>query len=381
MIPGLKNPTSISRKKLPFFFFLGSIFLLALTFFWHFVKPEFKLDSNHFMALCGEGRPIWKSLNKKDLKELEFYDEIYLNRFPPRESIGYKIPKIIHMIWLGSKPLPLETIDNLKTWKKYHQNWTIKFWTDSAECPPLLDGVEKHLVSEISLDHLDSFFNQAQNMGEKSMLLRYEILFQEGGLYVDHDAKCYQSFDKLHRSYDFYSCLEPLNVGKERGQTNVVSSSILGSSPRHPVIGETFRFIHDTWKNIPPNELTIKKIRLRSLYSLTRAVRSNLKNDQTAIVFPSSFFFASMFLSKKEVAFLKSQHLVFAAHGFARSWYDYHLMDKKQLILRQFNKKNKEILKRLESGSLFVSLTSFTGLTLLFLLLYLKKITQTQSIQ
>lgn len=40
-------------------------------------------------------------------------------------------------------------------------------------------------------------FDAAKNYGEKSDILRYEILFVYGGVYADVDVECLQPFDAL----------------------------------------------------------------------------------------------------------------------------------------------------------------------------------------
>ena len=43
-----------------------------------------------------------------------------------------KIPKIFHFIWLGST-LPEECSVLISTWRKKHENWIFKLWTDDGK--------------------------------------------------------------------------------------------------------------------------------------------------------------------------------------------------------------------------------------------------------
>src|SRR5262245_44843622 len=64
-------------------------------------------------------------------------------------------------------------------------------------------------------------------------LLRLEILYQEGGLYVDVDTECLNIdfFDHLLRTLDFYAGFEPIEhrwLG--------ISTAVLGCIPGHPLL-------------------------------------------------------------------------------------------------------------------------------------------------
>ena len=99
------------------------------------------------------------------------------------------IPRKLHQIWLGS-PVP----ENLKLAISTWQNW---------------DGWEYHLWTEKDLPHIrlrnQKLFDSLSNFGEQSDLLRYEILSQQGGLYLDVDCICLNPtfFELAHLNFDF----------------------------------------------------------------------------------------------------------------------------------------------------------------------------------
>lgn len=131
-------------------------------------------------------------------------------------SEEYLIPKLIHMIWLGS-PFPERCKEMLDSWRKCHPDWTIKLWTDAD-----VEGF--HLVNQAA-------YNRAQNFGEKSDIFRYEILYRYGGLYVDTDFECLKPFDELHRSCEFYA-------GITHDQTALLCNALIGARPGHPILKE-----------------------------------------------------------------------------------------------------------------------------------------------
>jgi mannosyltransferase OCH1-like enzyme len=95
----------------------------------------------------------------------------------------FNIPKIIHQINIGSKPISQQTLKWMQSWKDYNPQWEYTLW-DNAQISSL------DLVNKPSLD-------RCNNLSEKSDILRFEILYQFGGLYVDTDFQCLKSLDSL----------------------------------------------------------------------------------------------------------------------------------------------------------------------------------------
>jgi mannosyltransferase OCH1-like enzyme len=130
------------------------------------------------------------------------------------DSSTYIIPKLIHLIWLGS-PLPERYSKFLESWKRFHPSWEVKLWTEKD---------------------VDSFkfknkraFDQAVNFGEKSDIWRYEILYLFGGLYVDCDFECLKAFDGIHQSCEFYAGLSYETYPS-------IYNALIGCIPGHPIL-------------------------------------------------------------------------------------------------------------------------------------------------
>jgi FkbM family methyltransferase len=95
------------------------------------------------------------------------------------------IPKTIHQIWLGQKPIAERFLKYTETWKKYFPNWEYKLWRDA-------DVAE--LIAESGLG---TFGTDSHNVGACSDIVRYLILKKYGGLYVDTDFECLKPFEQL----------------------------------------------------------------------------------------------------------------------------------------------------------------------------------------
>jgi mannosyltransferase OCH1-like enzyme len=106
----------------------------------------------------------------------ELYDKNYVNN----TDRSVNLPKKIHQIWLGS-PLPDKYKSYVDSWREFHPDWEYYLWTNG-------DGVD--------IPRRD-LYNRIKNLGQKSDFLRYHILNQFGGLYVDTDFECLKSFNTL----------------------------------------------------------------------------------------------------------------------------------------------------------------------------------------
>ena len=94
------------------------------------------------------------------------------------------IPKIIHQIHLGTRSMTPEEIEWQNTWKDKNPDWVFNLWTDEK------------VKNDLNLSHPE-IFNNCKNFSEKSDVLRFDILHQYGGLYIDTDFECLKNIDPL----------------------------------------------------------------------------------------------------------------------------------------------------------------------------------------
>lgn len=162
-----------------------------------------------------------------------------------------RIPTYIHQIWLGSS-LPDACKELQRTWFAHQGKWTYFFWTDNLEQSVAKDvlivrpGSFADIISVLKSRSLEGaivvvdirgldfstrkHFDARNNFGEKSDILRYEILSHCGGLYVDTDFECLQSFDVFNHACDFYAGIDTGKFGY------FVHNSLIASRAQHPII-------------------------------------------------------------------------------------------------------------------------------------------------
>lgn len=102
--------------------------------------------------------------------------------------------KKIHYIWLGGNPKSRLIKKCIKSWQKHMPDWEIIEWNES----------------NLNID-INDYCRQAYDAKKyafASDVLRFDILYREGGLYFDTDVKMLKSFEPLVRSYESFCGFE-----------------------------------------------------------------------------------------------------------------------------------------------------------------------------
>lgn len=264
-----------------------------------------------YRKLMGEGTPHWQHLrDPKDWSLLEKMELLYeKNQNATSLETPFKIPPIFHLIWLGPRPFPATSVENLRSWIAKHPGWRFQFWSDRPRELPC-EGLHLQLVQNFQFSILGKAFEKSENWAEKSDLLRYEILGQQGGLYIDHDTFCLKSFESLLRGFDFFCCLEvPHETFVNRNLT--CWNGLIGSCPGHPTLKKTMELIQLRWDAIEQRWKSrdaysqTEIVMQRTYIAFTDALEETLDLlGNTDIVFPAAYFFA-----KSGIPSLYSEHL------------------------------------------------------------------------
>jgi mannosyltransferase OCH1-like enzyme len=190
---------------------------------------------------------------------------LYEHNYLKAENKTNRIPKIIHQIWLGGS-LPQQFQRYADSWKKYNPDWEYKLWLDED-------------VKRMNLIQRDRF-NKATNQGMKSDILRYEILGQYGGVYVDTDFECLKSFDDL-MYLDFFTSL---SYDKEMQ----LYIGLIACTANHPVINECIKSMTTTYRG-DGSSVIMKET---GAYHFTKCFLSLINKDTEGVVaFPMDFFY------------------------------------------------------------------------------------------
>lgn len=134
-----------------------------------------------------------------------------------------QIPRKLHVIWVGQQNrVPRDCIES---WRAQHPGWSFKVWNDR----------DLNTVSWENAEHIRTF----QKIGKwpaVADLMRYEILYREGGVYVDADAFCVRPLDEWLLENEMFACWVDTFAKRK-----LVNNAFMGSAPLNPFLAFVIR--------------------------------------------------------------------------------------------------------------------------------------------
>jgi GT2 family glycosyltransferase len=177
------------------------------------------------------------------------------------------IPKILHQIWIGPKPAPSNL---MRTWKEKHPDFEYILWNEAE--------IQRRGLSFICQKQI----NDIAEINGKADIIRWEILYQMGGYFVDADSICIEPFDELFEGKTAFATFENENMRK-----GLVATGTMGFVPKHPLCFDVIQWISTSL------EATKLIQETRAWYSVGPALLTNMLNTgkyQDFSVFPSHLF-------------------------------------------------------------------------------------------
>ena len=100
------------------------------------------------------------------------------------------IPKIIHYIWLGGKPLTQLAEKCIESWKKYCPDYKIMRWDETNF------DINQNQYCKQAFDN--------QKWAFASDYIRLKALYEYGGIYIDTDVEVVKPMDKFLQEINFF---------------------------------------------------------------------------------------------------------------------------------------------------------------------------------
>ena len=131
------------------------------------------------------------------------------------------IPKIIHQLWIGPKTPPVKFMD---TWKNIHEKDGFEYirWNEEEFKKR---GFVSNLVDKI---------NDMIEINGKADILRWELLYEYGGVFVDADSYCIKSIAPLLKNNKSFAGFENEVVRGAGWNKNPQYQDVLSAT--HPLI-------------------------------------------------------------------------------------------------------------------------------------------------
>ena len=132
-----------------------------------------------------------------------------------------RIPKILHYVWLGDKPLTPLAEECIASWKKHMPNWEYKKWDES----------------NFDIAAAPKYVQQAYESRKFAFVSDYVRLWaleKFGGLYMDVDFMVYRPFDELMDKYAAFA-------GYEGSKRKPVMQGVIASEPHGAWVTDMLR--------------------------------------------------------------------------------------------------------------------------------------------
>jgi mannosyltransferase OCH1-like enzyme len=156
------------------------------------------------------------------------------------------IPKKLHFVWVGDESkCPHNCID---TWKSLNPDYEVRIWGNKE-----LEDLEW-----VNKAHMEQMWDRELN-GVADMM-RYEILYNEGGITLDADSICLRPLEDWLLEPSEFSCWE-----NELVRPGLVAAGYLGSVPKSTFFGQIIEDIKAAptvvdkmaWETVGPLRVTV----------------------------------------------------------------------------------------------------------------------------
>jgi mannosyltransferase OCH1-like enzyme len=155
------------------------------------------------------------------------------------------IPKTLHVIWVGDES---RRPDNcIRTWVDRNPGWTVKVWGNDALAT----------YGWVNAAHMRAM--AARELNGVADLMRWEILYREGGFVVDADSICVRPLDDWLLDAEAFACWE-----SEVARPGLIAAGYVASVVDNPFFGQIILDIQSAatvvdqmaWQTVGPMRLT-----------------------------------------------------------------------------------------------------------------------------
>lgn len=161
-----------------------------------------------------------------------------------------RIPRILHRIWLRDE-MPEAFAAFGERWRELHPDWLWQEWTDPSELEHLPGAQIRARAQEYFPDDWKRF---------EADVLRLELLWLHGGVYVDTDIEPHAAIDELFEEEPDVADMNELEVlmalsPQQVRQIHPVTNCFMAAIPFHPYIGELISELETALSRTPRRSL------------------------------------------------------------------------------------------------------------------------------
>ena len=182
--------------------------------------------------------------NLQRYRYLEISSKEKYRKIPDTETL---IPKIMHQMWIGPRPPPTKL---MKSWKAAHPDFEYILWTESE--------IKKRNMSFSCQNRID----EIEEIVGKVDIMRWEILYKYGGIFIDADSVCINRLDEKIINQNSFASWE-----NEEVIPGLIAVGTMGFPPKNPMVEKAIEYISnnkvskketgkDPWQVTGPELLT-----------------------------------------------------------------------------------------------------------------------------
>ena len=206
------------------------------------------------------------------------------------------IPKKIHYCWFSGKPIPKEFQKYIETWKKHCPDYEIIRWDESNY--------------DISKNEYMKAAYREKRWGFVPDYARFDIIYREGGIYLDTDVELVKSFDELLDNPCFlgFETERDINAGLGFGaeQGNEVIRQL------RDMYDKISFYRKDGSLNLTPSPKYISE----KLESLGIQRKNQYQELENVTVYPRDYFGAKDYYTEK----INRTENTYSIHHFSCTW-------------------------------------------------------------
>ena len=178
-----------------------------------------------------------------------------------------KVPKIIHQLWIGEKPSPINAMNSVKD---MNPDFEYMFWN------------EKTIEEKLDIPaRYQRKIDEHETLNGKADIIRWFILEKYGGVFVDADIISIEPLDDFLLTKGFFSW------ENEIARKNLCATTLMGFCPNHIIPQKAIKWILE-------NETSYEKTNLPSWRTvgpeLLSKIYHTLPNKDIVNVFPHYYF-------------------------------------------------------------------------------------------
>lgn len=209
------------------------------------------------------------------------------------------IPKQIHYVWVGPKPIPATDQAYIEAWQKLNPDYKIKKWDEHK-----IDHSKYPLVQK-ALDE--------KRYALASDILRMIVIYQEGGFYLDTDIELLKSLDSLLEydavagwEADFWFTTAFFGAKKKSPWIAKILKRYELANPKQKITTNTFlKTVHSP------------SVYAQDLYDIKLDGKTNHYKEGNFAVFSSEYFCPKHYMTGVEKVTKKT----IAFHHYASTWH------------------------------------------------------------